>query len=673
MNQSAKIEIIDRNGWRREFPLEKTIVHIGSDPRSDIVLESVHGVGVAPLHAQLIAANGGLGYQLVNLGDVDILLGSSGDQTLPPRSVTKVVNGTLFKLGEFTLIFHGGEESSAGFIGSRYVGLNMSLPQTQLGPKRSLDGAITVSNLGDRSGVQINLELEGLESECYDIEPGPILSSGAEKEVFFHLYHRRDKPLAGDHRITIRATAPLAYPNEEATVSQVVHVLPTYRHTLRLLPPEGVVPSPQVEEQRRIPAKAGPPPAAKRVTGAEAGPSPQAEDWWAPSPIAVTEQRPQAEEVAPLPIKAVEQPPQPRIDTQPPAEQGWAQVVQRVQEDWSALAAEVNTLPAMKGTPQVKAGPSAQIKERGTTEAETVPPAKKGWAGLVQLLPFHHRKQTPAPAAVAGAEPRVEAEVAATPPLEDRSTLTAEAGTTPAMEGVPPVEAGPPARIEEERMAETKTVAPLLPEGEEVPEIEAGPQPQAEERLVEAEAGLPAPREAGVTEAETVVSLPLESKGAPEVGPQPPAAERPAVQPEVAAPVAEERMPKAEARPEEQPKKQRVLKLKASPPPETAPVEAGPVPAGDGWTPEAETGVEEPPGKRRVLKLKASLPPETEPAPVEAGPPPVEVWWTTEAEAGPERPPKKQVLKLKASPPPEAEPAPVEAGPPPAAEDWWTP
>jgi hypothetical protein len=93
------------------------------------------------------------------------------------------------------------------------------------------------------------------------------------------------------------------------------------------------------------------------------------------------------------------------------------------------------------------------------------------------------------------------------------------------------------------------------------------------------------------------------------------------------------------------------------------------------WTPEAEAG----PGQK-VLKMKASPPPKTEaevPSTPEAeSPPAVEEWWTPEDQAEPTPPvPEQQVLKLKASLPPdaEAEPEPeTEAGPPPPAEDWWS-
>jgi hypothetical protein len=176
MDQDYKLEIIDRDGWVKEQALEKPINYIGSGSRSDIVLEPARGGGVAALHAQLIVSNqgqaaqvsyaapGDSGCQLVNLSDSDILvaphlptnasegagLGTAGEQTLSPRSVVNLTDGMVFRLGDFTLIFHGGGQAgadqAAGFARSgQYIGLNVSLPQTRLAPHQSLEGAFKLS------------------------------------------------------------------------------------------------------------------------------------------------------------------------------------------------------------------------------------------------------------------------------------------------------------------------------------------------------------------------------------------------------------------------------------------------------------------------------------------------------------------------------------------------
>jgi len=275
------IEVIDKEGWRKRFGIERAITHIGSDPRNDIALESWRGGGVAPRHLQLIALPNGRGYRLVNLGGGEVVV---GEERVPPRASADVAPGTSVKLGDFTLIFMAGgdrvaerlspeavtpaviaptpparppappparppapqppavveeeveEAAVEGDRRSEVIGLEVSLPRTRLSPDEPLEGTITVRNLGERTGVQFRLEVEGWPAECYEIGPAPILFPNAERDVPLRLYHPRGgPPLAGKHTIRVRATAPGEYPGEVATVSQEVEVEPFYDHSVRVL------------------------------------------------------------------------------------------------------------------------------------------------------------------------------------------------------------------------------------------------------------------------------------------------------------------------------------------------------------------------------------------------------------------------------------------------------
>ncbi len=290
------IEIIDKDGWRKAFRLGKTITHVGSAPHNDIVLENWRGSGVEPRHLQLIALP--QGYRLVNLGSASISLIDS-DTVLHSRSSVQVDAGAIIKVGEFTLTFYEearkaapsplpiprrdtGDEGQAAppsfplpqpspQVGkgapardeaqvtrdtvsslqpstladevappkpstSDVIGVDLSLSGTTLGPNSPLEGMIKVRNLGDQTGVQFKLTVEGLAAENYSIGPGPILFPNAEREVPLRLYHpQKPEPLAGEHHIQIHATAPNEYPGERATASQVIQILPFYRHRLRIL------------------------------------------------------------------------------------------------------------------------------------------------------------------------------------------------------------------------------------------------------------------------------------------------------------------------------------------------------------------------------------------------------------------------------------------------------
>jgi hypothetical protein len=262
----CRIVITDRDGWRKEFELDKNLIYIGSDPGDDLCLSAGRGAGVAPRHLQLVSLQGDRQrYYAINLGDSDLILSATetGDRVLSPRSATDLLNGHRLQLGEFTLVFSVGAGGSlatsapAGAPGpildnrgvvtgpaivaaeqppSAVIGLSLSLPRTTLDAQYPLDGIIVLHNLGTKPGVQFKLELEGLEPDCYAIGPAPILFPNAQKEVPLRLQHpRRPKPLAGERRISIHATAPDAYPGEIASVSQIVQIVPFFEHSIRLV------------------------------------------------------------------------------------------------------------------------------------------------------------------------------------------------------------------------------------------------------------------------------------------------------------------------------------------------------------------------------------------------------------------------------------------------------
>ena len=122
---------------------------------------------------------------------------------------------------------------------SQAIGLELFLPKTLLEPDQPIDGSVIVRNLGKKPAVQFKLAVEGLHPDCYDIGAGPLLFPDAEKEVLFCVTHPKDPSLAaGDHRVKISAKAPEAYPEGNVTVSQVIRVLPYFKHELRLVTAE---------------------------------------------------------------------------------------------------------------------------------------------------------------------------------------------------------------------------------------------------------------------------------------------------------------------------------------------------------------------------------------------------------------------------------------------------
>ena len=257
MTQRGTVEVIDKGGWRKVFPLTKNIIHIGGDMRNDIAIEPAHGSGLAPRHLQMVTSpTSNLGYRLINMGPIEIMLGPNGERSLAPRSAIDIADGDIIRLGDFTFVFQcerNGAPASPPLINAAIspatvsgastpvarkgnpIGLNLALSHAQLVPEQNIEGAITIKNLGDKPGVQFKIEVEGFEADTYEIGPAPILFPGVEKQIQFRLRHpQKPQPPAGDHRLTIRVTAPNAYPGEVATASQVIRVVPYMQHSLLL-------------------------------------------------------------------------------------------------------------------------------------------------------------------------------------------------------------------------------------------------------------------------------------------------------------------------------------------------------------------------------------------------------------------------------------------------------
>jgi hypothetical protein len=233
MAQESKIEVINRFGWRKDFVVNKPIVQIGSDSRNDIVLADGIDTSIAARHAQLVpSAVNRQGMRLVNLSEREIMLGPPGGPgaAVPPRGSAEINSGDQLRMGEFTLIFQGGEQRSV------VLRLSVEMSGRELAIDRPISGMLTIHHLGNQAAVQFKIEVEGMDPDQYEIGPGPVLFPNAEKQVGFRIHHpKKPSPAAGDQRITFRVTAPDAYPGESASISQDIQIAPFYRHRMRVV------------------------------------------------------------------------------------------------------------------------------------------------------------------------------------------------------------------------------------------------------------------------------------------------------------------------------------------------------------------------------------------------------------------------------------------------------
>ncbi|MEZ4634894.1 MAG: FHA domain-containing protein [Caldilineaceae bacterium] len=143
-SQQAKnrVEVTDREGWRKEYALNKAILHIGSDSRNDVVLEATRGAGIEARHAQLIAADGGRLSSRQPRAEPDLAAGQQAQ--VPPRNAADLFDGDVMQIGEHTFRFF----ITAG--ASQAIGLSFRLSDTELTVDAQIEGIVTVQNLAVR-------------------------------------------------------------------------------------------------------------------------------------------------------------------------------------------------------------------------------------------------------------------------------------------------------------------------------------------------------------------------------------------------------------------------------------------------------------------------------------------------------------------------------------------
>ncbi len=144
-----------------------------------------------------------------------------------------MADGDSIDLAGYRLVYHGGVLTSAA------IEARLELASRRLVTDRPLDGVLYIRNSGAQPGVQFSVEVQGIDSRCVSIGSGPMLYPGVERGLPFSLVHPRNASLpAGPNLLTFVATAPIGYPGESATASEMITVEPWFDHTVRVVPLE---------------------------------------------------------------------------------------------------------------------------------------------------------------------------------------------------------------------------------------------------------------------------------------------------------------------------------------------------------------------------------------------------------------------------------------------------
>jgi hypothetical protein len=253
------IQVKDKRGWQKQFPIEdKILLFIGAGPHDDILLNSApqeDALPVGPRQAQLLnlherSLENKPMLQLINLSQVPIALQlAKASQPTEVESYVKadIVVGDAFCIGGYTLRLEDDEASpqkGANADASDYVssqgdiGLSFELSNPVLAPHGAVQGRITVRNNGPRKAAQFQLSvwLDGaINAACQLSTASFALYPNASQEATVWVRHPCNATLTADeHVLEVRVEAPGAYPNQTQAATRPLRVLPCFDHEVRL-------------------------------------------------------------------------------------------------------------------------------------------------------------------------------------------------------------------------------------------------------------------------------------------------------------------------------------------------------------------------------------------------------------------------------------------------------
>lgn len=224
-----EIVITERNGWSKRVTVEKSIIRIGGDVSNDIQVESAI---IAPLHLQIYHSNESTS-RVLNLADA-LTIKSGGISTeLLPLIPLEIRDGDEIEIGEVQLLFR--LPPSSGMVRtSKVIEANLTFGDSVLRPYMPAVGLLTVKNKGHKDASQFQVTISGMPSDCYQVDPLPLMYPGAQEDIRIRLFHKIIQPQAGPVSMVVVISAPESYPGEEVLLQQKIYVEPVFKQVLEI-------------------------------------------------------------------------------------------------------------------------------------------------------------------------------------------------------------------------------------------------------------------------------------------------------------------------------------------------------------------------------------------------------------------------------------------------------
>lgn len=223
--------LTNAQGWQKRISLDEGIHWIGT--AAECAIRLPEGENIAPYHIQIVNNAHEAHIRLVNLsGQALILESNTQDEIIAPHNMQDLFAAEILYLGTYKLQFDIRKQYVPQTIAreqnQQILGLRLVLSSHVLQPGMMISGRLYLRNLGSEP-CQFEVELDGLPTGSYEIDPPPLIHPGGEESSDIRIYHRLISPPAGNTLLTLRVGAPAVYPGRELVLQQTLKVYPSYQ------------------------------------------------------------------------------------------------------------------------------------------------------------------------------------------------------------------------------------------------------------------------------------------------------------------------------------------------------------------------------------------------------------------------------------------------------------
>jgi hypothetical protein len=223
--------IIEQNGWKKPVKIAKAITRIGSSPSNDVQLDSPN---ISPVQLQILYSQETLSScKVLNLGGEIKVIVSGVEQPVTSYVTVDLYDGDEIIMEGFRLQIQMPVKTGV-LRSSQLIGASLIIADAVLRPDIPTFGRLILKNEGDKQACQFQVEIRGIASDCYQIDPIPLLYPGAEEEVRVQFFHHSIYPAAGLNNVTLVITAPSSYPAEQIVIQQGLYVMPVFEQQLEI-------------------------------------------------------------------------------------------------------------------------------------------------------------------------------------------------------------------------------------------------------------------------------------------------------------------------------------------------------------------------------------------------------------------------------------------------------